>query len=256
MPTSPVVQSAATGWPCSSQAGARPLSQSMIALVPSVSFWSPTVGQPVGEAGADALAQHYGVATRNPVVVQGARQVRDRLRHRPAHAQRATVALRRESLLGHHVVVDVVVHPAAGVVAVGTVLEDHGHPDAGGLGLARTGEPQPYPVALAVQVGVDRGLDVQRLLDRVCQGELRLGGPVLDLQPRGWRGQSGRPGGRAAAEVAGAARSAGGAAPAVPESASPTDDRDRVRTTQPQPAHTSLPRSIEPSEDRRSADGA
>jgi hypothetical protein len=46
MPTSPVVQSAATGSPASVNACARPFSQSMTALVPSVSFMSPTVGHP------------------------------------------------------------------------------------------------------------------------------------------------------------------------------------------------------------------
>lgn len=46
MPTAPVVQSAVTGAPLASKAFARPFSQSMTALVPRVSAWSPLVGQP------------------------------------------------------------------------------------------------------------------------------------------------------------------------------------------------------------------
>ncbi len=50
IPTSPVLQSAVTGCPSSSHAFARPFSQSMIALVASVSFMSPIVGQPSEKA--------------------------------------------------------------------------------------------------------------------------------------------------------------------------------------------------------------
>ncbi len=46
MPTAPVVQSAVTGSPASSQARARPFNQSITALVPSVSTRAPTSGQP------------------------------------------------------------------------------------------------------------------------------------------------------------------------------------------------------------------
>ena len=46
MPTSPVVQPAVTALPASSKPRARPLSQSIAALVPSVSASAPTSGQP------------------------------------------------------------------------------------------------------------------------------------------------------------------------------------------------------------------
>jgi hypothetical protein len=46
MPTAPVVQSASTSLPAASEPRARPFSQSITALVPSVSTRSPTVGQP------------------------------------------------------------------------------------------------------------------------------------------------------------------------------------------------------------------
>jgi hypothetical protein len=46
MPTEPVVQSAITGSPASLKPGARPFSQSITALVPSVSTRAPTSGHP------------------------------------------------------------------------------------------------------------------------------------------------------------------------------------------------------------------
>ena len=46
MPTAPVVQSALTGRPSASNARARPFSQSITALVPSVSAGPPMSGQP------------------------------------------------------------------------------------------------------------------------------------------------------------------------------------------------------------------
>jgi hypothetical protein len=46
MPTSFVVQSARTGCPASSKPRARPFSQSITALVPSVSARPPTSGHP------------------------------------------------------------------------------------------------------------------------------------------------------------------------------------------------------------------
>jgi hypothetical protein len=46
MPTAPVVQSARTGSPASFHPRARPFSQSITALVPSVSTGPPTSGQP------------------------------------------------------------------------------------------------------------------------------------------------------------------------------------------------------------------
>jgi hypothetical protein len=46
MPTAPVVQLALAGAPLASHPLARPLSQSMTALVPSVSAESPLVEQP------------------------------------------------------------------------------------------------------------------------------------------------------------------------------------------------------------------
>ena len=46
MPTAPVVQSALTWLPASSKPRARPLSQSITALVPSVSHGPPMSGHP------------------------------------------------------------------------------------------------------------------------------------------------------------------------------------------------------------------
>ena len=46
MPTAPVVQSALTSLPAASKPRARPLSQSITALVPSVSTSIADVGQP------------------------------------------------------------------------------------------------------------------------------------------------------------------------------------------------------------------
>ena len=89
MPTAPVVQPAVTGAPFASYPFARPLSQSMTALVPSVSAWSPLVGQPSRVAGADALAEHHRVAAGHVVVVQRAGQVGLRLGPLCAGVERA-----------------------------------------------------------------------------------------------------------------------------------------------------------------------
>ena len=154
--------------------------------------------------GADALAEHHGVAARHVVVVErAAGQVRASLETRAgarpggcrlralraggARAARGSGAVVEEVLLREHVEVDGVVGGVAEVAPIRAVLEDHRNVVAERLGLGRAADLDPHAVAVAIPVAVELRLDEDDLLDRLGEVELRLGLPVLDLEPRRWR---------------------------------------------------------------------
>jgi hypothetical protein len=154
--------------------------------------------------GADALAEHDGIAARHVVVVERAARKVEPRQHPRAGARPCErglcadapgpggaggsrgpgAALAEERLLGQPVEVHGVVLGRPQVTPVGAVLEYDRHLVAECLGLARAADPDPHPVAAAVSVAVKHGLDEDRLLDRLPEVELRLGLAVLHLEPR------------------------------------------------------------------------
>ena len=163
----------------------------------------------VGVEGADALPEHDRVAARHVVVVEravgevGARvqpcagSPRVGLAPQPRLARaRGLSAVLAQELLRQEVEVHRMVDGVAEIAPVGAVFEHHRHLVARGLGLTRAADLNPDPVAPAVSVAVELRLDEHDLLDSLVERELRLGLPVLDLQPRRRRRLIGRGGRR------------------------------------------------------------